>query len=63
MVKKEFKKADKDGSGKVDPKEAGLYLFKLIDTDEDGEIQLDELFDAIEAIAKFSKNTLIEGWK
>merc|ERR1712167_200170 len=61
-VAKEFKKADTDRSGKVDAKEMGMYLFKLIDTDEDGEIQLGELYDAIEAIAEFSKNELIDGW-
>lgn len=62
-VAEEFKKADTDKSGKVAPKEMGMYLFKLIDTDEDGEISLDELYAAIEEIAEFSNNTLIDGWQ
>lgn len=37
-VAKEFKKADTNGNGTVSPKEMGVYLFKLVDENEDGEI-------------------------
>lgn len=63
MVKKVFKEADTNKDGKLEPKEVLMHLFKLIDTDNDGGISLEELYDAIEAIAKFSKNTLIKDWK
>jgi Ca2+-binding EF-hand superfamily protein len=63
MVKKEFKKADADKSGAVDPKEMGAYIFEAVDANDDGLISLDELLGAIKAIAKFSKNKLVKGWK
>jgi Ca2+-binding EF-hand superfamily protein len=63
MVKEEFKKADKDGSGEVSVNEMGVYLFELIDSNGDGAWDFKEVKDAIEAIARFSKNTLKDGWK
>jgi Ca2+-binding EF-hand superfamily protein len=62
-VAAEFKKADKDGSGSVSPKEMGVYLFKLVDENDDGVWSKGECRDAIEAVAKFSGNTLKKGWK
>lgn len=43
--------------------EMGAWIFDLVDSDDDGEIQLDELNHAIEEIAKFTGNTLKKGWK
>lgn len=60
---KHFKEVDADGSGKVSPMEMGAWIFDLVDSDDDGEIQLDELNHAIEEIAKFTGNTLKKGWK
>jgi len=63
MVASEFKKADKDGSGKVSAKEMMVYIYDAIDSNDDGVWDLDEVKDAIEAIAKFSGNTLKKGWE
>merc|ERR1712025_204445 len=59
----EFKKADKDGSGDVCPYEMGAYLFEAIDANDDGVWDLQEALNAIEAVAKFTKNTLKRDWK
>ena len=61
-VEAEFKKADRDGSGDVDPKEMGVYLFELIDSNDDGAWDLKEVENAIECLAKFTKNKLKKGW-
>lgn len=62
-VEEEFKKADKNGNGAVCKKEMAGYIFDQVDSNDDGEIQMDEVYDAIEAIADFSGNTLVDDWK
>jgi Ca2+-binding EF-hand superfamily protein len=62
-VAKHFKHADESGDGQVTPQEMGAYLFDMVDSNDDGEIQLSEVHDAIEAIAEFTKNTLKRDWK
>lgn len=62
-VEAEFKKADTSGDGEVSPKEMGVYLFELVDANDDGAWDLDEVYGAVEAVAKFSGNTLKKGWK
>lgn len=62
MVKAEFKKADKDGSGEVCKDEIMLYIFELVDSNGDGAWDLGEVEQAIQDIARLSKNTLKSGW-
>lgn len=62
-VEAEFKKADTSGDGEVSPKEMGVYLFELVDANDDGAWDLDEVYGAVEAVAKFSGNTLKKDWK
>lgn len=62
-VKQVFKHIDTDNSGDICPKEMMTFMFDMIDSNDDGEWSKKEVFDAIEALAKFTKNTLIKGWK
>lgn len=39
-----------------------VYIFEMVDSNDDGTWQVDEFLDAVRAIAKFSKNKLIKGW-
>lgn len=63
MVADEFKKADKDGSGKVTPMEMAIYMFEMIDSNDDGAWDLKEVKDALRAMAQFTKNKLKKGWE
>ena len=63
LVEQEFKKADKNGNGTVSPKEMMVYVFELIDENDDGVWSRGEVKGAIKALAHITKNELIEGWE
>lgn len=62
-TEKHFKDTDTDNSGKVSPKEFGVWVFQMIDQDDDGFIQPQEFLDAIEWIAEKTGNRLKRNWK
>merc|ERR1719163_1399517 len=61
-VERVFKDVDTSGNGRVCKKEIGAFLFDLVDSNDDGEIQLSEMEDAIKAIADFTGNELVDDW-
>lgn len=63
IVKKEFKEMDTDGSGGVSPNEMIMYIAGKIDTNNDNAWQLEEVYNALEKLAGFTRNTLVQGWK
>lgn len=62
-LEEEFRKADANGDGQLGKKEIGGYIFDLIDSNDDGEISLEEMYTAIEHVAAFTGNTLKKDWK
>ena len=62
-VKAHFKAADTDNSGAISPKEGLVFLYQLIDENDDGVLTKKEVFGAIKALAKVTKNKLVKDWK
>ena len=62
-LEKEFKEMDQDGSGEVETMEMLIYIAGKIDSNNDNQWSLQEVKDAIQFVAKFTRSELVDGWE